>query len=143
MHNNEAKPLLKIFVRINTIFMSKYALTIAFRLSKIEISQKLAKKGDFRNFLDPFFGFYTKNSPRNSWSPHFMITYWNQKSRNTGTSVLIFSAVSLKMWWQLIYLFWWVVLSTLPLLNWICQSCEIESVTKHICMCLHEEAALE
>ena len=30
-------------------------------------------------------GFYTKHSPRNSWSPHFMITFWAQKSRNAGT----------------------------------------------------------
>ena len=31
-------------------------------------------------------GFYSINSPRNSSSPHFMITCWNQKSRNAGTS---------------------------------------------------------
>ena len=29
--------------------------------------------------------FYAKNSPRNSWSSHFMITIWNQKSRNART----------------------------------------------------------
>ena len=29
--------------------------------------------------------FYTKNSPWNSWFPHFMILLWNQKSRNAGT----------------------------------------------------------
>ena len=33
----------------------------------------------------PILGFYTKNSPLNSWSPHFMITIWNQKSQNAGT----------------------------------------------------------
>ena len=34
----------------------------------------------------PILRFYTKNNPQNSWSPHFMITLWNQKSRNAGTS---------------------------------------------------------
>ena len=29
--------------------------------------------------------FYTKNSPPNSWSLHFMITFRNQKSRNVRT----------------------------------------------------------
>ena len=29
---------------------------------------------------------YNINSPWNSWSPHFMITLWNQKSRNVVTS---------------------------------------------------------
>ena len=37
-------------------------------------------------FFWPILGFYTKNSPRNSWSPHFRITIWYQKSRNVGTS---------------------------------------------------------
>ena len=27
-----------------------------------------------------------KKHPQNSWSPHFRITLWNQKSRNAGTS---------------------------------------------------------
>ena len=36
----------------------------------------------------PILRFYTKNSPRNSWSPHFTITLWNQKSRDAGTSCI-------------------------------------------------------
>ena len=49
------------------------------------------KKGSNSGLLKtfgPILGFYSKNSPRNSWSPHFMITPWNQKSRNAGTSCI-------------------------------------------------------
>ena len=51
------------------------------------------KKGSKSGLLKTFganLGFYTKNSPRNSWSPHFMIALWNQKSRNAGTSCSTF-----------------------------------------------------
>ena len=45
------------------------------------------KKGS-KSYLLKLFGpnlrFYTKNSPRNSRSPHFMITLWYQKARNAG-----------------------------------------------------------
>jgi len=45
-----------------------------FWLSKIEISWKSAKKEDFGNFLDPFWGFILKtvlgiHEPRISWLP--------------------------------------------------------------------------
>ena len=39
---------------------------------------KISKKGDFRKHLGPIFGFYTKKSPRNLWSTHFMKTFSNQ-----------------------------------------------------------------
>ena len=38
----------------------------------------------FRNL-----GFYAKNSPRNSWSPYFIITHRNQKSQNAGISFML------------------------------------------------------
>ena len=34
-------------------------------------------------------GFYTKNGPQNSWSPYFVITLWNQKSRNAETLIKV------------------------------------------------------
>ena len=48
--------------------------------------QKRCSKRGLLKFFGPILGFYTKNSPRNSWSPHFRITIWYQKSRNAGTS---------------------------------------------------------
>ena len=47
--------------------------------------EKKAQKVDFLRLI---FRFYTKNGPWNSLSPHFMITLWNQKSRNAGTSCI-------------------------------------------------------
>jgi hypothetical protein len=41
----------------------KINLTIEFWFSKIEISWKLAKKVDFRKFLDPIWGFILKTVP--------------------------------------------------------------------------------
>jgi hypothetical protein len=38
---------------------------------------------------------YTKNSPRNSWSPHFMIALWNQKSQNAWTSCTLDSGINI------------------------------------------------
>ena len=61
----------------------------------IKISWKDAQKVDFRKFTKHILEFYTKNSPRNSWSPYFRITIWYQKSRNAGTScIVIFSYLS-------------------------------------------------
>jgi hypothetical protein len=34
---------------------------------------------------------WTKNRPRDSWSSHFMITHWNQKSRNVRTCIALLS----------------------------------------------------
>ena len=45
-------------------------------------------KSGLSKIFGPIFRFYTKNSPRNSWSPLFMITLWNQKSWNAGTSCI-------------------------------------------------------
>ena len=50
--------------------------------------QKRCSKRGLLKFFGPILGFYTKNSPRNSWSPHFRITIWYQKSRNAGTSCI-------------------------------------------------------
>ena len=61
----------------------------------IKISWKDAQKVDFRKFTKHILEFYTKNSPRNSWSPHFMITLLNQKSQNGGgppVSLFFFSS---------------------------------------------------
>ena len=60
LHHNGAKLFMKIFVInwLNIYF--KINLTIVFWVLKIEISWKLAKKVDFRNFLDPFWGFILK-----------------------------------------------------------------------------------
>ena len=63
----------------------KIFFTIIFWVSKIEILWKLAKNRGLWKIFGPILGFYTKNSPRNSWSSHFMITLWNQKSRNVRT----------------------------------------------------------
>ena len=46
--------------------------------------KKCSKRGLFK-FFGPILGFYIKKSPWNSWSSHFMITLWNQKSQNAGT----------------------------------------------------------
>ena len=48
--------------------------------------QKRCSKRGLLKFFGPILGFYTKKSPRNSWSPHFRITIWYQKSQNAGTS---------------------------------------------------------
>ena len=45
---------------------------------------KALKSGLLKTF-GLILGFYTKYSARNSQYPHFMITHWNQKSRNLGT----------------------------------------------------------
>ena len=50
--------------------------------------QKRCSKRGLLKFFGPILGFYTKNSPQNSWSPHFRITIWYQKSRNVGTSCI-------------------------------------------------------
>ena len=47
---------------------------------------KKGSKSGLYNFFGSVLRFYSKNSPRNSWSLHFMITLWNQKSQNAGTS---------------------------------------------------------
>jgi hypothetical protein len=54
LYNNGAKPFMKIFVWINSIVMSTYTLIIVFWLSKIEISEKLAKKGTLEKFWTHF-----------------------------------------------------------------------------------------
>ena len=48
---------------------------------------RCSKRGLYK-FFGLILGFYTKNSPRNSWSPNFRITIWYQKSRNVGTSCI-------------------------------------------------------
>ena len=50
-------------------------------------AKRCSKRGLLKNF-GPILGFYTKNSPRNSWSPNFRITIRNQKSWNAGTSCI-------------------------------------------------------
>ena len=58
-------------------------------------NQNLAKRCSKRGllkFFGPILGFYTKNSPQNSWSSHVMITVWNQKSRNVRTPVYVIEA---------------------------------------------------
>ena len=55
---------------------------------------EISKKRGLWKFFGPILGFYTKNSPRNSWSSHFMITLWNQKSR---TSVVEFRELGSKL----------------------------------------------
>ena len=64
----------------NLISMSNYILTF-----KNWNFMKISKKRGLWKIFGPILGFYTKNSPRNSWSSHFMITFWNQKSRNVRT----------------------------------------------------------
>ena len=66
---------------------------------------KKGSKSELYNSFGPILRFYTKNSPQNSWSPHFMITLWNQKSRNAGTSCTIFQK-HLPMFSRLNAIFW-------------------------------------
>ena len=63
----------------------KIFFTIIFWVTKIKFLWKLAKNRGLWKIFGPILGFYTKNSPRHSWSSHFMITFWNQKSRNVRT----------------------------------------------------------
>jgi hypothetical protein len=59
-----------------------------------EKHHNLMKKGSTSGLLKtfgPILEFYSKKRPRNPWSQHFMITLWNQKSQNTGTTCISFS----------------------------------------------------
>ena len=81
-----------INIKISLLDMTISRNSISMQTLKCYLSRgNKAQKVDFQILLDPFWGFYTKNSPRNSWSPHLMITLWNQKSRNEGTSCTIYS----------------------------------------------------
>ena len=106
--NNKAKPFMKIFAWINSIVMSKYNLTIV--LSKIEVSWKLAKKGDFRKNVDPFWGFILKtvlgiHDPRISWQPFGAKYHEIRGSPVTVNNALwkLFSKHS-RSWWPWIWL---------------------------------------
>ena len=56
-------------------------------LSKIEISWKLAKKVDFRKFLDPFWGFTLKTVPGIRDFPHFVIAFGTKNHEIWGPPV--------------------------------------------------------
>ena len=58
-------------------------------LSKIEISWKLAKKGDFRKFLDPFLGFTLKTLPGFHDSSHFVIASGTKNHEMRGPPVYV------------------------------------------------------
>ena len=67
---------------------NKKVMKCYFNRKKNEKIIKEAKiSGLFKSF-GPILGYYTKRSPRNSWSPHFMIILWIQKSRNVGNSCI-------------------------------------------------------
>ena len=59
-------------------------------LSKIEISWKLGKKGDFRKFLDPFWGFTLKTVPGFRDSPHFVIAFGTKNHEMWGPPVITY-----------------------------------------------------
>ena len=61
---------------------------------------KISKKRGLWKIFGPILGFYTKNSPRNSWSSHFMITLWNQKSRNVRTPCTYFWQSQINRVWE-------------------------------------------
>ena len=52
----------------------KIFFTIIFWVTKIKFLWKLAKNRGLWKIFGPILRFYTKKSPRNSWSSHFMTT---------------------------------------------------------------------
>ena len=63
--------------------------------SEKKIMEKGSKCGLYI-FFGPILRFYSKNSPGNSLSLHFMIALWNQKSQNVGTSCIKLERLLLK-----------------------------------------------
>ena len=85
------RPFLKKEIRFTTWTDCNYPIQAKKNLTKqfgLSVSDKAAPIVEFGMFGGLFTSTDTLTTltPQNSWSPHFIITLWNQKSRNAGTS---------------------------------------------------------
>ena len=62
---------------------------ILFQYEKVEISRKLAKKVDFRNFLDPFWRFILKRVLGFRDFSHFVNAFGTKNHEMRGPPVLV------------------------------------------------------
>ena len=76
-----------------TIFNEKFNKHETLDLKLLFQWESWIKKGSKSGLLKTFgfiLEFYSINGPLNSWSPHFMITLWNQKTWHAGTSCIYY-----------------------------------------------------
>ena len=94
MHFLHLCPFLNLNINIFywkiTIFNEKFNKHETLDLKLLFQWESWIKKGSKSGLLKTFgfiLEFYSINGLLNSWSPHFMITLWNKKSRNVGIPV--------------------------------------------------------